>query len=136
MLSAHHLHARLLLCSLGMPWLDGFMADVGSNTPDGIALHYYGDNAGAATSYISMMHDRYNLDVWVTEIASTSSDLTSVQAFQSSVMSFASQNSAWLRGVFWFCVSRHADEDDGLTPSALMASNGSKLDLGNSWCTD
>ena len=124
-----------MLCSVGMPWLDAFMSDVGSNKPDAIALTYYGSDAGAATSYISSMHSRYGRDVWVTEIASTSSVLTSVQAFQAGVMSFASQNS-WLKGVFWFCVSRHADEDDGLTASALMASDGSKLDLGNRWCTN
>ena len=84
-------------------------------------------------SWVTEMHNRYNLDVWVTEVASTSSDLKSVQSFQAGVTAFADQNT-WVKGLFWFAASRTAKQQRVLPTAALMGPDGSKLDLGNRYC--
>ena len=123
----------LCCCSYALPWMDAFIKAVGSNKPDALALHYYGTDSNAFISWITQMHTRYNLDVWVTEVASTSNNLASVQSFQAAIMAWADQTS-WVKGLAWFAVSRHADQDAGLATSALMGSDGSKLDLGYKYC--
>ena len=123
-------------CSLALPWMDTFIAKVGpAKRPDALALHYYGPDATAFGSWVTEMHNRYNLDVWITEVASTSSDLQSAQSFQAFVMTFADQN-AWVKGLFWFAASRTANQQMGLPTSALMGPDGSKLDQGNRYCTN
>ena len=121
-------------CSKAKPWMDSFIAKVGAgNKPNGLALHYYGTDSSACISWLTEMHTRYNLDVWVTEVASTSSNLQSVQSFQAAVMAWADQTT-WVKGLLWFAASRSANQNAGLSQSALMGPDGSKLDLGYRYC--
>ena len=123
-----------MCCSKAKPWMDSFIAKVGSgNKPNGLALHYYGTDSSACISWLTEMHTRYNLDVWVTEVASTSSNLQSVQSFQAAVVAWADQTT-WVKGLFWFAASRTANQNPGLSQSALMGPDGSKLDLGYRYC--
>lgn len=122
--------------SKGIPWLDGFFGLVSSSMPDALGLHYYGDSAAACITYLTMMHNRYNqMDVWVTEVASTSTDPAAVMDFMRDVMAWA-DSTAWVKGIFWFCASRTANTDTNLATSALMAPDGTRTALGDYYCTD
>ena len=94
---------------------------------------------------------RYNMDIWVTEVASTATTLASVTSFlvrlnnccllactssqdaclQTNVTTWADQQ-PWLRGLFWFDASR--SETGSLATSALMGASGQKLALGSLYC--
>ena len=126
--------AHVTVCSMAVPWMDAFLQAVTpANRPDALALHYYGVDSSDFIAWTSMMHRRYGLDVWVTEVASTSQSMSSVQAFQTAIMQWADIQ-PWIKGVFWFCVSRTADANRSLPLSTLMELDGTMGDLGNRWC--
>lgn len=119
--------------SKGLPWLAQFMAAVPSAKPDYIALHYYGTNATAFQTYVTKVHKLYSLPVYITEVASTSSDIKAVTAFMTQVTSWCDKQS-WIAGVFWFAASRTANNGN-LEQSRLMSSTGARTPLGDLYCT-
>ena len=69
-----HVLPAVRQCSL-LVWLQ-----IGKTKPDALAVHYYGTASSDFVSYVTMMQQRYKLDVWVTEVASTATTLASVTA--------------------------------------------------------
>ncbi len=120
--------------SKGLPWLAEFMAAVGNSKPDAIALHYYGTDSSAFEAYVTKVHNLYNLPIYITEVASTSTDSASVSKFLTDITAWCDQQS-WINGVFWFAASRTANTQENLGASALMSSTGSRTALGNLYCT-
>ncbi len=117
----------------GLPWLASFMASVSDVKPDYIALHYYGTNATAFETYVTKVYNLYKLPIYITEVASTASDITSVTSFMKSITAWCDQQS-WITGVFWFAASRTANTGN-VALSALMSSTGARTPLGDAYCT-
>ena len=132
-------HLRLLSPAVtsneatGLPWLAQFMAAV-SEKPDYIALHYYGTDATAFETYVTMVYQLYGLPIYITEVSSTASDLDSVTSFMTSITAWCDQQS-WIAGVFWFAASRTANIQANLPLAALMNSDGTRTALGDLYCT-
>ena len=118
----------------GLPWLASFMSSVSDVKPDYIALHYYGTDATAFETYVTKVYNLYKLPIYITEVASTSSDINSVTSFLTSITAWCDQQS-WIAGVFWFAASRTANANSNLAQSALMSSTGTRTPLGDKYCT-
>ena len=119
--------------SKGLPWLKQFMGNVSDVRPNYIALHYYGSDSSDFTQYVASVYNLFKLPIYITEVASTSSNLKSVQTFMTNITTWSSQQS-YMKGVFWFASSRNANNGN-LAQSALMSSTGSRTALGTQWCT-
>ena len=117
----------------GLPWLAQFMAAVPDCKPDYIALHYYGTNATAFETYVKTVYTLYKLPIYITEVASTASNVASVTSFMTSITAWCDQQT-WIAGVFWFAASRTANTGN-VALSALMSSTGTRTALGNLYCT-
>ena len=119
--------------SKGLLWLAQFMAAVPTCKPDYIALHYYGTDATAFQTYVTKVYKMYSLPIYITEVASTSSDIKAVTAFMTQVTSWCDKQS-WVAGVFWFAASRTANNGN-LEQSRLMSTTGTRTPLGDLYCT-
>ena len=101
------------------------MSSVSDVRPDYIALHYYGTDATAFETYVTKVYNLYKLPIYITEVASTSSDIQSVTTFMTNITAWCDQQS-WIAGVFWFATSRTANANSNLAQSALMTSTGAR----------
>jgi len=117
----------------GLPWLAQFMAAVPDVKPDYIALHYYGTDSTAFETYVTQVYNLYKLPIYITEVASTASDINSVTTFMTNITAWCDKQS-WVAGIFWFAASRTADSGN-LALSALLSSTGARTALGNLYCT-
>ena len=98
-----------------------------------LALLYAGTDATAFQTYVTNVYNLYKLPIYITEVASTSSDINSVTAFLKSVTAWCDQQN-WIAGVFWFAASRTANTGN-VVLSALMSSTGTRTPLGDVYCT-
>jgi len=119
--------------NLGLPWMDQFLGQVGDCRPDALAIHYYGENPDEFKNWANMIHDRYGLPLWVTEIASTSNDGGSVMHFMNSASDWA-EGQWFIEAYMWFAASRNANINTGLAVSSMMLPDGSRTVLGDQYC--
>ncbi len=110
------------------------MAAVSDVPPDYIAVHYYGTDVTAFESYVQNVYNLYGLPIYITEVASTASDITSVTDFMTGILDWCDQQN-WIAGVYWFAASRTANIQQNLPLAALMNPDGTRTPLGDTYCS-
>ena len=96
-----------------------FMAGIPYARPDLHSLDYVGSDSpdsGQFSQYEAGVHDLFNLLIYITEVASTSSDIASGHSFMADITSWCSQQSlnhtlVNIACVFWFASTRTANID-------------------------
>ncbi|KAH7929787.1 hypothetical protein BV22DRAFT_1001982 [Leucogyrophana mollusca] len=92
----------------GTPWLSQFIGNCTECTFDFIPLHWYGEGVGNFYNYIWSFHGEFgSWPLWVTEFASTSTNVSEVQDFcNQSIIYMDSLD--WIEGYSWFAFYRQS----------------------------
>ncbi|KIJ60663.1 glycoside hydrolase family 128 protein [Hydnomerulius pinastri MD-312] len=110
----------------GTPWLSQFIGNCTECTFDFIPLHWYGDGLGPFYDYIWSFHGEFaSWPLWVTEFASTSTNVTEVQDFASQAITYL-DSLDWIEGYAWFAFYRQ----DAGSYYNLLDANGQPNALG------
>ena len=114
----------------GRRWLDRFMSLIGNQRPDYLGLHVYETDGNRAIRYMQDMHQKYNLPLYITEIASVHRSYIDVLFFTSQLI-YWMDNTPWIERYFFFGWMPHLPNDGGFaSPTAqLMNSDTSFRDL-------
>lgn len=59
----------------GIPWLSEFFGNCTECTFDFIPIHWYGEGLDNFKDYVESFHGKFSSSIWVTEFASTSSNV-------------------------------------------------------------
>ncbi|EIW85422.1 hypothetical protein CONPUDRAFT_162621 [Coniophora puteana RWD-64-598 SS2] len=115
----------------GIPWLQQFLGNCTSCTFDFIPLHWYGDGVGNFYNYIWEFHGEFpSYPIWVTEFASTSTNVTEVNSFCNASIAYM-DSLDWIQGYSWFAFFR----DDGTSYYNLLDASGKPNALGTTYLT-
>jgi len=87
--------------STGIPWLTSFFANCGGCTFDFIPIHWYGSSITDFTNYVTLVHNTFGLNVWVTEWACVQYSSSDPACDQNSVYSFMGGTAYWLVEQSW-----------------------------------
>ena len=112
----------------GKQWLAQFMKLIGSQKPDYLNLHLYETDGSRAIQYLQHMHEKYQLPIWLTEMASIHRNYADVLYFTAQLCDFC-DSTTWIDKYALFgLMPRPAD--NFVSPQAqLMHSDGSFRDL-------
>ncbi|KAG2149384.1 hypothetical protein DEU56DRAFT_62595 [Suillus clintonianus] len=89
----------------GTPWLSQFFGNCTGCTIDFVALHWYGDGLDNFKNYVESFHEKFSSPLWVTEFASTSSNVTEVEDFCTGAIAYL-DGLDWIEGYAWFAFYR------------------------------
>ncbi|KAG1748990.1 uncharacterized protein EDB91DRAFT_1047547 [Suillus paluster] len=86
----------------GTPWLSQFLGNCTECTFDFIPLHWYGEGLNNFKNYVWSFHGKFSsCPLWVTEFASTSSNVSEVEDFGIQATNFL-DGLDWIGGYAWF----------------------------------
>jgi len=109
----------------GTNWFISFLRACAGCTFDFVPLHWYGDDSQSFVEYVQEFHGQFDLPIWVTEWASTSSDPNAILQFLKNTTSFLDSTS-YVERYSWFSFAR-------VGPTALLNSDGSLNALGQAY---
>ncbi|KAG1790972.1 glycosyl hydrolase catalytic core-domain-containing protein [Suillus plorans] len=89
----------------GIPWLSQFFGNCTECTFDFIPIHWYGDGLDNFKDYVELFYDKFSSPVWVTEFASTSSNVNEVEDFCTNAIAYLDGQN-WIEGYAWFALYR------------------------------
>lgn len=112
----------------GKRWLEQFMSLIDSQKPDFLGAHVYDTDGNRAIAYLKELRAKYNLPIYVTEIASVARNYVDVLYFTAQLANWMDQTS-WIECYFFFgWMPKPAD--NFVSPAAqLMNSDGKPRDL-------
>jgi len=112
----------------GKRWLEQFMNLVQSQKPDKTGIHLYHKDGNAAIQYLQEMHNKYNLPLYITEMASIHRNYADVLYFTAQLCNFC-DSTTWVDKYALFGFMPKV-ADSFVSPQAqLMHSDGSFRDL-------
>lgn len=89
----------------GIPWLSQFLGNCTECTFDFIPIHWYGDGLDNFKDYVESFYGKFSLPMWVTEFASTSSNVSEVEDFCTDAITYLDDQD-WIEGYAWFAFYR------------------------------
>ncbi|KAG0705356.1 hypothetical protein DFH29DRAFT_293931 [Suillus ampliporus] len=90
----------------GTPWLSQFLGNCTECTFDFLPLHWYGEGFDNFQNYIWSFHDKFSsCPLWITEFASTSSNVSEVEDFCTRATAYLDRLD-WIEGFAWFAFYR------------------------------
>ncbi|RYE21587.1 MAG: hypothetical protein EOP45_09370 [Sphingobacteriaceae bacterium] len=112
----------------GKRWINEFMNLVASQKPDFLGIHLYHNNADEAIRYLQAMHDKHQIPLYITEMASIDRNYKNVLEFTGKLCNFC-DNTWWVERYALFAIMPRV-ADGFVSPAAqLLNSNGSFRDL-------
>ena len=112
----------------GKRWLERFMSLIGNEKPNYLGVHLYETDGNRAIRYMQEMHDKYQLPLYITEIASIHRNYIDVLYFTAQLANWM-DDTPWVEKYFFFGYMPKL-ADNFVSPAAqLMNSDTSNRDL-------
>lgn len=89
----------------GIPWLSQFLGNCTECTFDFIPIHWYGEGLDNFKDYVESFHGKFSSPIWVTEFASTASNVNEVEDFCTDAVAYL-DGQDWIKGYAWFALYR------------------------------